>query len=88
MITVSNLEKKVLGKDVLIDTNIVIYLTDTVSPYDVLSRRLFEMVELYATIDKVQLFLSQLIQMYFFHLSTQMLLHISALLLQFLHLIH
>jgi predicted nucleic acid-binding protein len=45
VITVSNLEKKVLGKDVLIDTNIVIYLTDTVSPYDVMSRRLFEMVE-------------------------------------------
>jgi predicted nucleic acid-binding protein len=44
-ISVSHLEKAVLGKKVLIDTNVIIYLTDKVAPYDVLSRRLFEMIE-------------------------------------------
>ena len=44
-ISVSYLEKAVLGKKVLIDTNVIIYLTDKVAPYDVLSRRLFEMIE-------------------------------------------
>jgi predicted nucleic acid-binding protein len=44
-ISVSYLEKAVFGKKVLIDTNVVIYLTDKVVPYDVLSRRLFEMIE-------------------------------------------
>jgi predicted nucleic acid-binding protein len=44
-ISVSYLEKSILGKKVLIDTNVIIYLTDKVAPYDVLSRRLFEMIE-------------------------------------------
>lgn len=44
-IAVSDLEKKILGKKVLIDTNIIIYLTDKVAPYDVLSHRIFEMIE-------------------------------------------
>ena len=44
-ISVSYLEKAIFGKKVLIDTNVIIYLTDTVAPYDVLSRRLFEMIE-------------------------------------------
>ena len=44
-ISVPYLEKAILGKKVLIDTNVIIYLTDQVAPYDVLSRRLFEMVE-------------------------------------------
>ena len=41
----SHLEKSVAGRKVLIDSNIIIYLTDSVAPYDVLSRRLFEMIE-------------------------------------------
>ena len=44
-ISVSYLEKAIFGEKVLIDTNIIIYLTDTVAPYDVLSRRLFELIE-------------------------------------------
>ena len=35
-ISVSYLEKAILGKKLLIDTNVIIYLTDTVAPYDVL----------------------------------------------------
>jgi predicted nucleic acid-binding protein len=41
----SFLEKAVLGKLILIDTNIIIYLTDSIAPYNTLSRLLFEMVE-------------------------------------------
>ena len=44
-ISVSYLEKAIFSKKVFIDTNVIIYLTDTVAPYDVLSRRLFEMIE-------------------------------------------
>jgi predicted nucleic acid-binding protein len=44
-ISVSSLEKAVSGKKVLIDTNIIIYLTDNVLPYAALSHRLFEMIE-------------------------------------------
>jgi predicted nucleic acid-binding protein len=44
-ISVPYLEKAIFGKKVLIDTNVIIYLTDTVAPYDALSRRLFEMIE-------------------------------------------
>jgi predicted nucleic acid-binding protein len=44
-ISVSYLEKTILDTKVFIDTNVIIYLTDKVAPYDVLSRRLFEMVE-------------------------------------------
>ena len=39
------LEKSVKGKRILIDTNIIIYLTDGIHPYASLSRRLFEMIE-------------------------------------------
>jgi predicted nucleic acid-binding protein len=45
LITASVLKKAVSGKKVLIDTNIIIYLTDSVEPYAGLSRLLFEMVE-------------------------------------------
>ena len=43
-ISVSYLEKAILGKKVLIDTDVIIYLTDKVAAYEVLSRRLFEMI--------------------------------------------
>ena len=45
MIPLADFEKAISGKTVLIDTNIIIYLTDSVSPYAALSRRLFEMIE-------------------------------------------
>lgn len=41
----AGLEKAVIGKTVLIDTNIVIYLTDEVEPYESLSRLLFTLIE-------------------------------------------
>lgn len=44
-ITASALKKRISGKKILIDTNIVIYLTDMVQPYEPLSRLLFEMIE-------------------------------------------
>lgn len=44
-ISASHLEKSIAGKKIFIDTNIIIYLTDTVVPYDILSQRLFEMIE-------------------------------------------
>jgi predicted nucleic acid-binding protein len=46
MIPSTNFEKAISGKTVLIDSNIIIYLTDSVSPYVALSRRLFEMIEI------------------------------------------
>jgi len=45
MIPLTDFEKAISGKTVLIDSNIIIYLTDSVSPYAALSRRLFEMIE-------------------------------------------
>ena len=39
------LEKKVAGKNVLIDTNIIIYLLEETEPYAELCRLLFELVE-------------------------------------------
>ena len=45
MISVTDFEKALSGKTALIDSNIIIYLTDSVSPYAALSRRLFEMIE-------------------------------------------
>lgn len=45
MISLADFEKTISGMTVLIDTNIIIYLTDSVSPYAALSRRLFEMIE-------------------------------------------
>jgi predicted nucleic acid-binding protein len=41
----SGLKKKISGKKLLIDTNIVIYLTDAIQPYEPLSRLIFEMIE-------------------------------------------
>ena len=42
---IQQLEEYLLGKCVLIDTNIIIYLTDYVQSYFELSRRLFELIE-------------------------------------------
>lgn len=41
----SALKKAVQDKHILIDTNIIIYLTDMIEPYASLSRMLFEMIE-------------------------------------------
>ena len=38
--------KKISGKKLLVDTNIIIYLTDTIQPYEPLSRLIFEMIEM------------------------------------------
>jgi len=40
-----DLRKAVAGKKILVDTNIIIYLTDSIQPYVSLSRMLFEMIE-------------------------------------------
>jgi predicted nucleic acid-binding protein len=45
LITSSGLKKAVSGKKVLIDTNVIIYLTDNIEPYASLSRLMLEMVE-------------------------------------------
>ncbi|MFC1532324.1 type II toxin-antitoxin system VapC family toxin [Thermodesulfobacteriota bacterium] len=45
LITPSVIKKAVSGKRVLVDTNIIIYLTDSIPSYDGLSRLLFEMIE-------------------------------------------
>lgn len=45
LVTASALKKAVSGKRVLVDTNVIIYLTDNIEPYAGLSRLLFEMVE-------------------------------------------
>lgn len=45
MIGEKTLEKAVAGKRILIDSNIIIYLTDSILPFAKLSRRLFGMVE-------------------------------------------
>lgn len=42
----SILRKTVQGKHILVDTNIIIYLTDLIEPYAPLSRILFEMIEM------------------------------------------
>ena len=41
----SDLENLILGKRILIDTNIIIYLTDRIWPYEELSRSLFSLIE-------------------------------------------
>ena len=41
MISLKKLKNTVCGKKVLIDSNIILYLTDTIQPYDALSRELF-----------------------------------------------
>ncbi len=45
LVTASALKRAVSGKRVLVDTNVIIYLTDNIEPYAGLSRLLFEMVE-------------------------------------------
>ena len=45
MISASHLKKAVAGRKVLIDSNIIIYLTDSVNPYQTLAKLLFQMVE-------------------------------------------
>ena len=44
-ITPSALKKKISGKKLLVDTNVIIYLTDAIKPYEPLSRLIFEMIE-------------------------------------------
>jgi predicted nucleic acid-binding protein len=41
----SELKMKIRDKKLLIDTNIIIYLTDAIQPYEPLSRLIFEMIE-------------------------------------------
>ena len=45
IISSAHLERQVTGKKILIDTNIVIYLTDKVEPYEDLSKLLFTLIE-------------------------------------------
>ncbi len=45
MIELQTLKKALAGKKILVDTNIIIYLTDATPPYAGLSRQLFEMIE-------------------------------------------
>ena len=45
MISEGVLKRAVRGKNILVDTNIIIYLTDDIQPYALLSRLLFEMIE-------------------------------------------
>jgi predicted nucleic acid-binding protein len=45
ILSTTSLKKAVSGKKVLIDTNVIIYLTEAVQPYCELSGLLFEMVE-------------------------------------------
>jgi predicted nucleic acid-binding protein len=45
LIHLSDLKKAVSGKRLLIDTNIIVYLTDSITPYNTLSSLLFEMIE-------------------------------------------
>ena len=45
MIDAKTLKKSVLGKRVLIDSNVIIYLTEEIPPYNDLSRELFSIIE-------------------------------------------
>ena len=45
LISETDLEKALKGRRILVDTNIIIYLTDDVPPFASLSRVLFEMIE-------------------------------------------
>ena len=45
MIASPNLKKAVAGQKILIDSNIIIYLTDSINPYQDPARLLFQMVE-------------------------------------------
>ena len=44
-ITPKYLRNKVIGKTILVDSDIIIYLTDSIPPYDQLSKLLFELIE-------------------------------------------
>jgi predicted nucleic acid-binding protein len=45
MISAGILKKAAQGQKVLIDSNIIIYLTDSIQPYEPLAKMLFQMVE-------------------------------------------
>ena len=45
LISEAELKMGIKGKNILVDTNIIIYLTDNIPPYASLSRVLFELVE-------------------------------------------
>lgn len=45
MIDAKTLKKSVQGKRVLIDSNVIIYLTEEITPYNDLSRELFSIIE-------------------------------------------
>lgn len=45
MISASDLRKAIAGRTVLIDSNIIIYLTDNIEPYQSVAKLLFRMVE-------------------------------------------
>jgi predicted nucleic acid-binding protein len=45
LISEAELKRALKGRNILVDTNIIIYLTDDIPPYASLSRILFEMVE-------------------------------------------
>ncbi len=45
MVEPQTLKKALAGKKILVDTNIIIYLTDATPPYASLSRQLFELIE-------------------------------------------
>ena len=45
LISEADLKKALRGRNILVDTNIIIYLTDEISPNASLSRVLFEMIE-------------------------------------------
>jgi predicted nucleic acid-binding protein len=45
LISLHDFKKAVSGKRLLIDTNVIIYLTDSITPYNTLSSLLFEMIE-------------------------------------------
>ena len=44
-VPVSMVRKALSGKRVLVDSNVIIYLTDAIKPYEELSRYLFQMIE-------------------------------------------
>lgn len=45
LISKAELKRALRGRNILVDTNIIIYLTDDIPPYASLSRMLFEMIE-------------------------------------------
>lgn len=45
MISIGTLKKAVAGKKVLIDTNIIIYLTDAIEPYAAIAQSFFKLIE-------------------------------------------